>query len=487
MVLTVDGTKAEYYVFKGFTTGIAAGQHRVWARAIDTAPTEQLDSKPQLITVEAAPTYAKTVDLTADMVVPSQGYSLVGSASGRVRLNGHGYSIKTSGSISGQVTLQFVGTCSIRERDQYLEGRGGGHHHGWLHHRGLQLRHQQHSQRADLLDGAATASIRRNIFRSNMRMPLGQQPYPPDSSPALSFTGSSSGAKVFAGNNLAAGWFAIDSAKGWVLGGDTDADSNVLIGARVGLTVSSSSNVQVRRNFSHHVYFGGWSQGANFELFGSPAATVEHNVVYGSSWPVRGVGCEFRYNLVLDAGHEWLWPEPNGSIHHNIFYGGENDVGGIFVRESYSGIKFFNNTLDGGHGWMYAVEQQAGAMTLTSNAFVNVPKGTTVHATGATLTADYNFFDNTQANYWDSRHPAHDVGGQAMLTMPPTTSFDLDESAVWRRGTTVSSVLALYRTRYTPKAGSPLIDAGDPAGGAGNDIGAVGAGTPNAADKFGQP
>ncbi len=202
---------------------------------------------------------------------------------------------------------------------------------------------------------------------------------------------------------------------------------------------------------------------------------------------MRGVGCEFRYNLVLDAGHEWLWPEPNGSIHHNIFYGGDNDVGGIFVRESYTGIKFFNNTLDGGQGWMYAVELQAGAMALTSNAFVNVPKGTTVHAAGATLTADYNFFDNTQANYSDSRHPAHDVGGQAMLTMPPTKSFDLDESTVWRRGTTVSSMLALYRTRYTPKAGSPLIDAGDPAGGAGNDIGAVGAGTPNAADKFGQP
>ena len=37
-----------------------------------------------------------------------------------------------------------------------------------------------------LLDGAATASIRRNTFRSNMRMPLGQQPYSPDSFPALS-------------------------------------------------------------------------------------------------------------------------------------------------------------------------------------------------------------------------------------------------------------------------------------------------------------
>jgi len=49
----------------------------------------------------------------------------------------------------------------------------------------------------------------------------------------------------------------------------------------------------------------------------------------------------------------------------------------------------------------------------------------------------------------------------------------------------VKEILARYRMRYTPKAGSPLIDKGDPAGGAGNDIGAVGAGATNAADKLG--
>jgi hypothetical protein len=48
-------------------------------------------------------------------------------------------------------------------------------------------------------------------------------------------------------------------------------------------------------------------------------------------------------------------------------------------------------------------------------------------------------------------------------------------------------VLGLYRTRYAPQAGSPLIDAGDPQGGAGNDIGAVGAGQANPADLFGLP
>jgi hypothetical protein len=44
-------------------------------------------------------------------------------------------------------------------------------------------------------------------------------------------------------------------------------------------------------------------------------------------------------------------------------------------------------------------------------------------------------------------------------------------------------ILQMYRTRYTPKPGSPLIDAGH--GGNGNDIGAVGAGVVSPDDQFG--
>src|SRR5262249_3614473 len=43
MVLNVDGTDAEFWVFKGFASGIGAGQHRVWCRAIFANPSEQLD------------------------------------------------------------------------------------------------------------------------------------------------------------------------------------------------------------------------------------------------------------------------------------------------------------------------------------------------------------------------------------------------------------------------------------------------------------
>jgi hypothetical protein len=307
----------------------------------------------------------------------------------------------------------------------------------------------------------------------------------------VSLKGASTGQKVFAGNNVGAGWAEFIGVKNWLIGGDTDADSNVLIGPRVGFVTSNGcTGMTIKRNYSHHVYYGGWSQGANFELEGSPMMTVQHNVIYGSSWPVRGVGCEFSYNLILHAGHEWLWPEPNGNIHHNVFVGGQADVGGIFLTYAHTGIKVFNNTIDGLTGWAYACELQMGSIAVTSNAFVNVPNGTTVHITGATVTSDYNFFDNPQTtNYSDGRKPAHDVIGDAMLPapLPNKQFFNLDESQIWTRGTSAAEVLALYRTKYTPAPGSPLIDKGDPAGGDGNDIGAVGAGSPNAMDKFGQP
>ncbi len=68
----------------------------------------------------------------------------------------------------------------------------------------------------------------------------------------------------------------------------------------------------------------------------------------------------------------------------------------------------------------------------------------------------------------------------------PTAPSDWDDVALWHRTTTVREVLAGWRRRYTPQVGSPLIDTGDPTGGAGNDIGAVGAGTRNGADMFGR-
>jgi len=48
-------------------------------------------------------------------------------------------------------------------------------------------------------------------------------------------------------------------------------------------------------------------------------------------------------------------------------------------------------------------------------------------------------------------------------------------------------MLAQFRRAYTPAAGSPLVDAGDPADGQRVAFGAVGAGEPHKDDCFGRP
>jgi hypothetical protein len=502
-VLQVDGSGAEYWIFKGTAAGIAAGQHRVWARATYADPALVLDSVPMLVTIAPPPAYARTVTLDADVLIKGgEGYELAGTPDARIRLEGNGHRIISDGAPMGRLTFKYVDVVDLGSRTDGTEPA-------------IQITTSGNVTIEDstfdtsttldicIQDGAA-ASIRRNVFRSNMRMALGQSPSTAGESPSypsVRFTGPSAGPKAFSGNNVAAGWVQFDKSSKWLVGGNTDADSNVLIGPRVGIFVQESADVIVRNNYSHHVYFGGWSQGSNFELGGSPTALVEHNVISGGSWPVRGAGGEFRYNLVADAGHQFIWPETGGSIHHNVFSGGMSDIASIFLVGEVKGARVFNNTVDGQlvEDVVTAVSVGQGTvLSLTSNLFINVPRppGTAPGATvtidgGALMSSDYNAFANVQTNHYsDGRKPAHDLflsgPAAAKLTDLPTSAQDWDDVAVWNRSTHAGDILADWRRRYTPAAGSPLIDKGHPAGGAGNDIGAVGAGTPNADDGFGR-
>jgi hypothetical protein len=493
VVLEVDGANAEYWVFKGSTGDVAAGSHRVWARGIYVNPPLVLDSAPAIVAVADPPAYDKTVTLDADVVLSgAQGYELVGAADKRIRLNAGGHRIVSSGTASGKLTLSFVDVFDLGNRTTTSNPGADATTSG-----DVTIEDSTFDTSNTLrvsVEGAAAATVRRNLFRSNMRQPIGQEPGGSTSFPALILSGKSTGTKVFAGNNVGAGWVLFDQTRGWLVGGDTDADSNVLIGPRVGIYVSASTDVTIRRNFSHHVYYGGWSQGSNFELGGIATVTAEHNVIESSSWPVRGVGGEFRYNIVADAGHQWLWADTSKSaIHHNLFIGGQADVGGIYVLYQPTDVRIFNNTFDAelSKDIVTAIKLTSGSLGLTSNAFLNVPSAAVVSVEGGTLAADYNFFFGPAAkSYSDGRTPAHDVGAGATVDpklADPPKAFVLDEVSLWQREMSVRDVLSAYRTRYTPLATSPLIDSGDPSGGTGNDIGAVGAGTANPSDRFGQP
>src|SRR5262249_11255551 len=238
------------------------------------------------------------------------------------------------------------------------------------------------------------------------------------------------------------------------------------------------------------------SQGNNFELGDlNDHILVEHNVVRDSSWPVRGVACEFRYNLVLAAGHEWMWiTTDNAYVHHNIFGGGSADITGIWVIYGPQNVRFWNNTLDGMNqiaGPSMLLVDSASTVDVQSCAFLHGDSPWAVEVDGTLTNAGYNSFYNPGVsgfhNYSDNRHPATDIGALNAQVNPGYTNavnnYGIDDTAMWQRTTTARQVLQMYRTRYTPAPGSPLIDAGH--GGNGNDIGAVGSGLSNTNDQFG--
>src|SRR5262249_20888409 len=168
----------------------------------------------------------------------------------------------------------------------------------------------------------------------------------------------------------------------------------------------------------------------------------------------------------------------------------DNNRSGLYNTYGNTGIVIANNTIDGLGGTPASGVNAigvTGSETVNSNLFLNLPYRP-VQIVSGTLAADYNlFWNNDTPSYSDPRAPAPDVHPDPASTTPPAHTFEFDERAVWLRTQSVHGILAAYRARYTPKAGSPAIDAGDTARyGAGNDIGAVGNGTPNAADLFGK-
>ena len=95
-----------------------------------------------------------------------------------------------------------------------------------------------------------------------------------------------------------------------------------------------------------------------------------------------GVGGDFRYNLVLEAGHQWLWANhDNAYVHHNVFAGGDNDVGGIYVLYGVKNVRIQNNTIDGldGADLKTGVNVSDGSVSVMSNLFFRVLENAGAH------------------------------------------------------------------------------------------------------------
>jgi hypothetical protein len=377
------------------------------------------------------------------------------------------------------------------------------------------------------------------VFRNNVVFDSSVVALDADSgktTPAFTALGTSTAQKLFQGNRIDRSSCTFASPN-WLVGGDTDAESNVLVGLRAGIVVRASG-VVVRGNYVHNLRYPGAGDESTLAVgYDTHDALVEHNVLRHGDWVVRTVGGELRYNAILDADPiAWIVQPLDGTkIHHNVMMmcappepqSPDIQAGIQLLNVRASGIEIHHNTLDGGGPAMRAsgsavtVESGSFLDSLRSNAFVEFPfernDGTaaavragiaepTVPPPARLGYADYNLFYNPEAsaahNYALSvaglvervdsgfgRSDAH-AGGPIDEQVAPgfvTTNgscFPWSDDDIRARAVTVSTMLAAWRAAYSPAASSPLLGAGDPADGAGTFIGAVGDGT-LADDRFG--
>lgn len=390
-----------------------------------------------------------------------------------------------------------------------------------------------------LNDGESTTAFRANTFRENTLARADKD----IGKSLLCFLGrgSSQVRKLFQGNRIYRSAARFTSPN-WLVGGDTDADSNVCIGLRIGLFAEGEGTV-VRGNYLHlrmpiTKEFPYYSQVTTFST--SKGALGEHNVIRDGEWIVRFVEGEFRYNLITDIiDHDLMQNGSAGRVHHNLFVAGKSDsrpgsmsacIAVIYPpKKPGEGIEVFNNVFDGG-GWLNvpAVEVASGAFvkSLRNNVFYNFAHEDRYYKGPQAMIrvawndeaadqkpprlgyADYNLFYSPQAkakrNYRlsvadkterkDAGFGLNDVprGGKVNEQAEPKfkgpipEAFPFSDEDINSGKVTVSKILAFYREAYSPAVGSPLIGAGDPAEGNGTNIGAIGAAKPSSLDGFGR-
>jgi hypothetical protein len=523
---TFTGSDANNGLFPLTVNNVTAGTYTITAQ-INSVRHGVVTSFPVTVFVDSpAISSGPVFNLTGDVILTgSQSSSYAGTPGNPCQINGNGFQIRSASGFTGSLTIancniRGLGSAGTDSINVTVNGSGS-----------VQLIGNTFDTfgRVEVTaNDQAQAAVRSNEFRDNTLVPVGSQPEDAstDTVPVFAGAGNSTAPKFFQGNNVGLSTVVFQNTANWLIGGSTDGDGNVLIGVRCGFRISGSTGMVLRGNYSQHNYPHRFSQGENFQLDGD-GFLAEHNVIRSSSWPVRGMGGELRYNLIDASGNSdqvIQGPMSNANIHHNIFTFTVSQTfyspgAGLHLLYNVDGIQFHNNTMDGSGTFMafngspisvtagsfigsfhnnviynYAGLDGRPALSGEYNEFTNPPLARLRYA-------DYNDFFNpdapNQTNYGLSvigvaagaagygQHDAGGLHGQAnpKFTAPTSLPFPFKPEDIWSRTKKVSDVLAAYRAMYTPASGSPLIHAGDPQDGAGGNIGAIGNG--ESTDQFG--
>lgn len=474
---------------------------------------------------------SEDIVLSGDDVLEVQG-----TAEKPCRLDGNCQQIKTRGDWKGRIKISYcefrsLGGAKVPALDVIASSDG----------EQIIIEHSQFIACGAIHitnDGNSATVFRHNTVHANSMVPVTN--LPSESPPGFRASGKSNAHKFYQGNRVDKSIVQFENANNWLIGGEKDEESNILIGMRTSLSIYRCADMHVRGNYIHtEIPSFRWSQVHTLAV-GSPCPklVVEHNILRHGQWVVRGLAGQFRYNLVLDAdAHNFIvGPSAGTHIHHNIFARyctvDPNLNSSIAVIYKGDDIQIYNNTLDAGGKEMArpwhvpAIEVGADAFltSLRNNAFVNHPtnfaSGTATIRPGFSEKktspgpprlgyADYNLFHNPDArekqNYAlsvkdkteraDAGFAKHDVPAngakdaqaEPKFKGPLPKQFAFRDDDIRSRKVTVAQILANYREAYSPGEGSLLINAGDPADGVGSFIGAVGVGKDAPNDEFGRP
>ncbi|HET6250966.1 MAG TPA: hypothetical protein VFE47_24975 [Tepidisphaeraceae bacterium] len=504
---TVEPAPKEYNYFETTLMDLPAGPHVLTAQSVNYGGSIS-KSWPVPITIEAPAAHAKRINLTEDLVL-----------SGTMNLNwddalvkGNGFRVRADAHWTGGIAIhnclviglgsyaspgiEAATSGSIDIQGSTFDGTGALYLHS---------------------DGNSPITIRDNEFRaSNLIQFVTNNP---GKSPVIQFSGNNTGVKIFQANRVGSGIVRFERMSGWLIGGDSDNESNILIGPRCVLAMEGCRDFIVRGNYIRHDYFGGWSQGFALYCENCQNILAEHNVIRQSSWPVQSFAGEFRYNMIVDSGHNWVRVLTSGTkFHHNLLihtggYGGDVNAG-LWLYAGRTNVSIYNNTFDGGApvprdftNPIIEISTGCSLASLRNNVFTGVSKpqnsaARPIIARGNKETdadpriayADYNCFFNPHADgaamYADGivqgGLPAHDIKADPRFAEGGVRNYPINEAEVWNRRYKVSQVLAYFRARYTPSPGSPLIGKGDPADGPNSYIGAIGPGADAPDDRFGR-
>lgn len=466
----------------------------------------------------------ETLTLKDDLILAGGDVlEIAGTAAKPCTVAGNNHQIKTKDNWTGHVKIAYCTFKQLGKEPPTAGGRVSGYFHALELTAGgnadVTIEHSTFDQSSSVEivnQGKSTTVFRNNTVLDNALTPA-------DKAVELSTfffyaSGSSPARKIFQANHIYKCACSFTNTSNWLIGGDADADGNILIGMRIGIFATECQGMVIKRNYLHCLLETSeknpyWSQVAT--IF--PSGDTSENVIRAGHWIVRMLRGDFHHNLVTEVHGHTHFQAGKGKIHHNII-AHRNPIParlgdkalytpGSFIMECYpaDSLEIYNNTFDGtGCQLALGIDVQEGSVlpSLRNNVFYNIPqtvgpswneKVVEPHPERLNY-ADYNcFFSSTGKpdNYAlgvkgkterkDAGFGLNDLpkGGakdqqvNPQFKGPLPDKFPFSDEDVKSGKVTVSQILKFYRDAYSPAPGSPLLGAGDPADGLGTDIGAV--------------